>query len=38
MFRVRSHIAQTREHLEFSECHGCAASLPRDGVGGGGTA
>jgi hypothetical protein len=27
VFRVRSHIAQTREPLEFSERHGCAAPL-----------
>jgi hypothetical protein len=27
MFRVRSRIGQTREHLEFSERHGCAAPL-----------
>jgi len=38
VFRVRSHLAQTRAHSEFSERHGCAAPLPRDGVGGGGTA
>jgi len=35
MFYVRSPIAQTRELLELSERHGCAAPLPRDGVGGG---
>src|SRR4029434_6760979 len=35
VFRVRSHIAQTREPLELSSRHGCAAPLPRDGVGGG---